>query len=276
MPQNDYDDDKKKLHPPRYSTILPLKLPQMMASSSKNEPVSPIKAAVPSLRPTIPLPVEQVQNYHQTRMSLSNPWLLMLIGLLLLESTTIFIYTVIGLMKNNPSQQFQSIYQPPIFQNIGLANGLYPPAGFLEQSICVAEAMTTITTMVSTTTITETVLAAFTPPLPHMVLPVSLTTVYMSASLPESAKTSTTTITILPEPTTSEAEEPFQEHSQTAITTTSALTSTPVMASSSPTTSTLITVAPGVVTSVVLSTTTIGGSVSGEVPRLTVYVTTVV
>lgn len=248
-----------KSTPPRYSTILPkLPLPVIPCSpTSHNLPPPPPPKDFPAPPSSSEPEFVACPNLDSRKMHISLLAFVLLLVLLFLESTVIFIYTTIGLVKNNPLPYLYA----PILPQYPLCQSNVQADFSLRYGLNVAdgtawdEQQTTYTTSVTTVTLTTmiTQMPSFTSPvLPHLEpvvsQEISTTTMYASRPVTPEEPVSITTVTLFTTSTTP-----------------------------APTTTTTLDVDP-VVTSVVFSTIMIDGSQSGiaEAPESTFYITTVV
>lgn len=194
-----------KPQPPRYSTIHP-KLPLPIIPTISSPPPPPPKDYPPS-----PLKPEFIAypTFTSRKMHVSWPVFGVLLVLLFLESTVIFVYTVIGLVKNTPQLYLQTPMQPqfPMCQTIVQA-GPSPKDGLnvldgavLEEQISTTTIETTVlSTVYEVQTITSTPPATFTPPNQPHIQPILVTPsqdISMSKNLVLPG-TSTTTLNVQP------------------------------------------------------------------------------
>jgi len=244
-------------------------------------------------------------------MHISSPAFILLLVLLFLESTVIFIYTTIGLVKNNPLPYLYAPVQPPyplcqdnMQVNYELRYGLNIPNGAVlgEQQISYATSTSTVYSTLITTVMHP---AAITPPvMPNLQLlePISTAIIPAQSTTPASTSDTNAFVTSIIYSTTTQSATPDMAQSTTYSTTIVAATtpatsssimltsgsskqadvtplaisstSSPVQSSILPMTTTTVD-SGAVITSIVFSTTVLSVN-SVEALKSTVYLTTVV
>jgi len=258
-------DTHSKTTPPRYSTILP-KLPLPIVPS----------LPTPFLPPPPPPPLKDLPEapsqpefyayptFIERKMHISSPALILLLILLFLESTVIFIYTTIGLIKNNSLTYLYAPIQPqyPLCQNnMQVNSGLRSGPNILNDAIVIEEPQMISTASIAPVSATVSTTLTTIMPHPTTLTPPSPPILHPLLSLAPSQSLSTVIVYASPPP----ADDAHEAISTTTIT---LFTSNPTPPTTTPNTN-------SIVTSIIYSTTVIEAS-RQESATSTVYITTTV